>query len=255
MLLCEQGRHAEAVAGFEQVLARAPNDGLKLLSLLTLPVIYDSTEDVLRHRRRFENNLARLAQEKLVIDDPVRQTGNLVFYLVYQGMNDRQPMADLARLFGRAAPSLRYTAPHCLSPESAENRPIRVGFISNHFYNHTIARLNGGIIRELVANPRFDVTAFTLQRRDDEWARFVRDSAHRHIVLPTGLADARRKIAEERLDVLYYTDIGMDPATYYLAFARLCPGAVRHLGTSQHDRLADDGLFSVRPRSRSRGRR
>lgn len=222
-LLCEQGRHAEAVAGFEQALTYAPNDGLKLLSLLTLPVIYESNETVLRHRRRFETNLARLAQEKLTIDDPVRQTGNLVFYLVYQGMNDRQPMSDLAGLFGRAVPSLRYTAPHCLAPDAAENRPIRVGFISNHFFNHTIARLNGGIIRELARNPRFHVTAFALQPRDDEWSRFVRDSAHRHLVLPQSLAGSRQAIAEERLDVLYYTDIGMDPVTYYLAFARLAP--------------------------------
>jgi protein O-GlcNAc transferase len=223
MLLCERGHHAETIAGVEQVLARAPNDALKLLSLLTLPVLYESTEDVLRHRRRFQANLVRLAQEKLVLDDPVRQTGNLVFYLAYQGMNDRQPMADLADLFGRAAPSLHFTAPHCVAPDAANDRPIRLGFISNHFFNHTIARLNGGIIRELARNPRFHVTVFSLQARDDEWSRFVRDSAHRHLVLPSSLADARRQIADERLDVLYYTDIGMDPATYYLAFARLAP--------------------------------
>jgi protein O-GlcNAc transferase len=223
MLLCEQGRHAQAVAGFEQALARAPNDALKLLSLLTLPVIYDSSEEVVRHRSRFERNLARLVQEKLVIDDPVRQLGNLVFYLVYQGMNDRQAMADLAGLIGRAVPSLHFTAPHCFAPEAADDRPLRIGFISNHFFNHTIARLNGGIIRELARHPRFHVTVFSLQARDDEWARFVRDSAHRYFVLPSPLADARRKIAEERLDVLYYTDIGMDPVTYYLAFARLAP--------------------------------
>ncbi len=223
ILLCEQGRHAEAVAGFEQALARAPNDGLKLLSLLMLPVIYESTEAVLRHRCRFDANLARLAQEKLVIDDPVRQTGNLFFYLVYQGMNDRQAMADLAKIFCRATPSLNYTAPHCLSPDAADNRPLRVGFVSNHFYNHTIARLYAGIIHELARDPRFHVTAFALKARDDEWARFIRDSVHRYFMLPPGLAEARRRIAEERLDVLCYTDIGMDPMSYYLAFARLAP--------------------------------
>jgi predicted O-linked N-acetylglucosamine transferase (SPINDLY family) len=223
LLLCEQGRHTEAIAGFEEALTRAPCDALRLLSLLTLPVIYDTTEDVLRHRRRFEANLVRLAREKLVIDDPVRQIGNLVFYLAYQGMNDRQAMADLAELFGRAAPMLHFTAPHCLAPDAADDRPIRLGFISNHFFNHTIARLNGGIIRELARNPRFHVTVFSLQARDDEWANFVRESGNNYLVLPSSLADARLRIADERLDVLYYTDIGMAPATYYLAFARLAP--------------------------------
>jgi predicted O-linked N-acetylglucosamine transferase (SPINDLY family) len=223
LLLCEQGRHAEAVAGFEQALARAPNDGLKLLSLLTLPVIYSSVEEVHRHRRRFEDNLARLSREKLVIHDPVRQVSNLMFYLPYQGMNDRQQMADLVALFARATPSLLYTAPHCLHPEPADNRPIRIGFISTHFYNHTIARLNAGIIRGLAQHPRFHVTVLAAHPRDDEFGKHVLAAGHASVVLPPLLEEARRRIAEERLDILYYTDIGMDPLTHFLAFARLAP--------------------------------
>jgi predicted O-linked N-acetylglucosamine transferase (SPINDLY family) len=42
-------------------------------------------------------------------------------------------------------------------------------------------------------------------------------------VLPVDLAGARQAIAGLELDALIYGDIGMEPLTYYLAFARLAP--------------------------------
>ncbi|HWG43727.1 MAG TPA: tetratricopeptide repeat protein [Gemmataceae bacterium] len=228
-LLKEQGRHAEAVVSFEQALGQAPTDALKLLSALMLPIIPESLDEVHRHRRRIEENLNRLREEKLVIEDPVRQLSNLLFYLSYQGMNDRAIMAETADILARATPSLSWTAPHCagalrgLTPPTQEaERRIRIGFISRSFYNHTIGKLNAGIIRNL-ARDRFHITLFTFPRADDEWRRFIREGADATVVLPFQLEQARRQIADERLDVLFYTDIGMDAWTYFLAFARLAP--------------------------------
>jgi hypothetical protein len=48
-------------------------------------------------------------------------------------------------------------------------------------------------------------------------------AADRTITLPSQLAAAREQIAEERLDVLFYTDVGMDALPCYLAHARLAP--------------------------------
>lgn len=38
---------------------------------------------------------------------------------------------------------------------------------------------------------------------------------------------ARRAVAQEELDVLVYPDLGMEPLTYFMAFARLAPVQVR----------------------------
>lgn len=46
---------------------------------------------------------------------------------------------------------------------------------------------------------------------------------------PRELDKARRAVAREELDVLVYPDIGMDPLTYLMAFARLAPVQVRCL--------------------------
>ena len=56
--------------------------------------------------------------------------------------------------------------------------------------------------------------------------RSVRNSTSWQIwqlVLPTALAAQQKKVAELELDVLFYPDIGMSTATYFLAYARLAP--------------------------------
>jgi protein O-GlcNAc transferase len=223
LMLAEEGRYSEAALDVERALAQAPNDALKLLSVLLLPVIPGSSEEADKHRRRIENGLAFLRNERLSIEDPLSRVGNLSFYLAYQGKNDRAIMSDLAAIYLRSTPSLAWIAPHCRddAPKRREGR-IRVGFISRLFFNHTIGKLNAGLIRHL-SREHFEISALTFHRPDDEWRNEIRRSADRFILLPNHLEQARRTIAEQEFDILFYTDIGMDPWTYYLAFSRLAP--------------------------------
>ena len=46
---------------------------------------------------------------------------------------------------------------------------------------------------------------------------------------PRDLDTARKAVARQELDVLVYPDIGMEPFTYLMAFARLAPVQVRCL--------------------------
>jgi predicted O-linked N-acetylglucosamine transferase (SPINDLY family) len=54
-------------------------------------------------------------------------------------------------------------------------------------------------------------------------ARRIRAAADHVVRAPVSLGGLHRTIADCRLDVLFYPDIGMSPLTYYLAFARLAP--------------------------------
>ena len=69
----------------------------------------------------------------------------------------------------------------------------------------------------------FEVTVITAGDKVDAVTRRIRASADRFIGLPKTLAPARETIANQGLDVLVYCDIGMEPLTYFLAFARLAP--------------------------------
>lgn len=46
---------------------------------------------------------------------------------------------------------------------------------------------------------------------------------------PHNLDVARRVVAQEKLDILVYPDIGMEALTYFMAFARLAPVQVSYL--------------------------
>jgi hypothetical protein len=92
---------------------------------------------------------------------------------------------------------------------------------------------------------RFDVTLFTFNGPVDDRSTYVHGCAHHHwgrpcsitlafthsacrhrgrtVVLPYKMADARQMIADAVMDVLFYTDIGLDTLTYFLSFARLAP--------------------------------
>jgi predicted O-linked N-acetylglucosamine transferase (SPINDLY family) len=218
-----EGRMEEAAAAFDQVLALAPNDGVRVRRDTLLPPIHDSREAMLAARQRFENNVRALLDEDLRIEDPLKEIGRTSFYLAYHGRNDREIQENLARLFAEASPSLLFTAPHC---REGERRPpedrIRVGFLSRFFYNQTVGSLMQGLIAKLPRD-RFEVTVFQPRRKPDPTYTYIRDHADTVVDLPRDLAAARQAIATCRLDALVLAGVGMDPLTYFLAFARLAP--------------------------------
>ncbi len=176
-----------------------------------LPLIYQSREDVLRWRQRLTDNLRQLHEQHFSMD-LTDDTASPPFALAYQGFNDRDLQRDLARLYCAPSPKLR--------PKAAGK--IKVGFVSSNFRNHTIGELSRGVIAQL-NRQLFSVSVLSVGRHQDQLNTIIRQSADNYVELPGKLKAARQAIADQQLDVLYYTDIGMDAATYSLAFSRLAP--------------------------------
>jgi len=219
-----QGRWEAAIEAFDESSNANSTAGLLIKRALVLPVILDSTEQLGRARARFDAELERLLNSPLSVADPFREAGVCTFHLAYHGINDRERSMRVAAMFSRACPALNYVAPHCLAPTPARaaNGKLRIGFISSFFHNHSVGRHYGGLIRHL-ARDRFQVVLLRFPGSDDDFARSLADSADEAITLTPDLAQAREQIARLGLDVLYYTDVGMEPLTYFLAFARLAP--------------------------------
>jgi predicted O-linked N-acetylglucosamine transferase (SPINDLY family) len=223
-VLALQGKMPAARSAMEQAQALEPGGALRVRSALALPVIYESIEELESERARLEQSLEQLAHEELTIANPAESVGMTAFYLAYQGKNDRDLLERLAALYRRAAPGLDFVAPHCRRERSttARQRPLHVGFLSAFFHRHTIGKLNLGLIRNL-SRTDFTVSLLRFPGPDDAMARDLAAGADRVVTLPRKLEPARRQVAELELDVLYYPEIGMDPLTYFLAFARLAP--------------------------------
>lgn len=222
--LADEGQWAEGLEAFARADALAPSDARKFRALRTLPVIPQSVEEIREARRRLFDGVARLLGEDLGHIN-LLPLGVLDFYLAYHGHNDRAFRADLARLYLKVCPDLAYVAAHCRpgAPRSAAGR-VKVGFVSTHLRDHTIGRLNAGLIRGLDRG-RFEVTVVRRHRQDGDLAGRIDASADRVLVVPEpgSLESTREAVAALELDVLFYPDVGMEPWTYLLGFARLAP--------------------------------
>ncbi len=218
----EACRMDEAERLYRRALALRPDDALRIRLATLMPAIMESHEAIEFWRARLEREVRSLLGERLSVTNPeARFTAN--FYLAYHGLNNRELQTLIARLHLQACPSLGWTAPPCRERTPRRPGPIRIGFISSYLRNHSIGRITRGQIA-MLSRDRFRVHAlFVAPLVDDEISRFIRERADETVLLPPTLQAARERIAALELDILFYQDIGMDPFTYFLAFARLAP--------------------------------
>jgi protein O-GlcNAc transferase len=218
----EQGRTEDAADAYRAVLNLSESGGTRFRLATLLPVIPGTVEEIADARARYAEALEELAADPPPLADPLGEVGKTAFLLAYHGENDRTLQLRLAETYARACPSLLEAAPHCAGWHGPADKRIRIGFVSRHLRAHTIGRLMAETIRRL-DRTRFHVTVFRFPQEDDALAKVIAESADAVATLPPDLAAMRRIIAEARLDVLHYPDIGMEPATYFLGFARLAP--------------------------------
>jgi protein O-GlcNAc transferase len=154
------------------------------------------------------------------LTDPNAEVGFPNFYLAYHGYNDAAIQARIARFYMKACANLSWTAPHCRT--QLKRQRLKVGIASAHLGDHTVGKLYLGMILKL-SREQFEVIVMRPAARDSAASEAIGRAADRAITLPLDLFEARKMIAREEPDVLFYPDIGMGSLTYFLAFARLAP--------------------------------
>jgi protein O-GlcNAc transferase len=219
MALRQQGRVDEATASFRQAYRLSGDPGLEVKVALALPIIPESASHIAETRERMLDQVTALTERGIRLADPLAQVGQTCFYLAYHAADDRPIQSAVARMYETACPDLTQDL---ADPAPRIDGRVHVGFVSHYWHQHTIAKLNLGLIRTLDRD-RFHVTLFTTPHAGDAMRTTLVQAADRVVELPVELATARRRIAAERLDALYYPDIGMSALTYFLAFARLAP--------------------------------
>jgi protein O-GlcNAc transferase len=217
VLFASWGQPHEALRHFELAQQAQPQAMNLVLAATVLPVIYDSADDVRTWRARLVDRVRTLVEAGVTIDtaDTLIPTH---FCLAYHGENDRGVMQDLARVYRgvQCCPAARDGGWHPRGPR------LRVGFVSAHFRDHTIGRLNLGRVQRL-SRREFEVTVISLGASADAMAQAFRAAADRFVQAPRQPAAARRIIAELGLDILVFADVGMDAVTQTLAYSRLAP--------------------------------
>ena len=221
--LAKIGKIDEARTCYRKAFDINHNDGILIKMATLLPPVMMGSEDISHYRKRIDQAIDDFLESGVVLKDPSKDVGQTNFYLAYHGLNNLEFHRKIARLYMEACPSLLYTAPHCTKKKAAaQHSKIKVGFISSNFYNLAIGKHFRGVITNL-ARDLFEVCVFWGRRKSDDIAKFIKANADTSVLLASDLDIARKQIAEYELDILLYTDIGMDPLTYFLAFSRLAP--------------------------------
>ena len=220
--LAEAGDIDAARRQYDILLARRPDPAMTVRRALLLPPILPSLDVIPTIRAQFTQNIGALEAQTLRIGSP-SDVGAPSFFLAYHGENEIALQRRLANLYLSICPALPFVAPHCADPAHRQrDGRLRIGFLSANLRMHTIGRLFGGLIGGL--DPaRFETILFRRPQQEDEISRAIDASVARVVPISTRLAEAQREIAACELDVMFYPDIGMDMATFGLAFARLAP--------------------------------
>jgi predicted O-linked N-acetylglucosamine transferase (SPINDLY family) len=217
--LQEQDRLAEADAQYAEAARLAHRPGLAMVRALMLPAIPDSVGAVAAARERLTRRLQALAESGWRVNDPWTEVDTVPFHLAYHGQDDRPLLEQLAHVYRAACPDLAMAAAHCRSPRPLARR-LKVGFVSRFFGAHVVSAFWLDLVARLPSD-RLDVVAVQVADPADPAPP---DRGLRIVTLRApSLAALRHQLASAAFDVLVYTDIGMEPITYFLAHARLAP--------------------------------
>jgi len=190
---------------------------LRIINAVTMPVVLESASMVLEARDHLRSAVARIRESPVELVDPLKDISLTMFYLAYQGVGERDLQEMVAAMYRESYPILRFEIGHTPSTGSR----IRLGVLSAHLRRHTIGKLFAGLFENLDKD-RFEIVYLQLGKSDATTERLAQH-VDRHVLLPRSFSESVRQIAEEKLDILFYPDVGMDHHSFYLAYARLAP--------------------------------
>jgi predicted O-linked N-acetylglucosamine transferase (SPINDLY family) len=226
----ECNRTREAIAAARRASELFPEKFLlKLIEALSLPVVYEATEEVVEYRARFAQGLSRLNQELCLKTPAARDDACAAiahhsnFRLGYQAQNDRDLQVEYGRLLHRimTANNPEWAKPIPM-PEILSGEKLRVGYLSSRFRNLSAAKYFSGWIREHDKD-NFSVYTYHAGSKTDSTTEEIRKSSDTFRHIPDSLEEMCRAILGDNLHILVFLDVCFHPITTQLASLRLAP--------------------------------
>ncbi|MBF0294789.1 MAG: tetratricopeptide repeat protein [Magnetococcales bacterium] len=208
-----------------------------ILAIARLPVHYLSCDEITRTRRAYGRALADLTARYSPDRMDPAVTFPLIgaiqpFHLAYQSRSDR----FLQRGYGRLACAImaawleRQAPPPAPLPPARPDGRLRVGIVSGYFQRHPVwLVVVKGLVRH-VDRSRFLLYGYHTTSECDDETRNAKRWFDGFRQGPFSLERWVQTIREDRLDLLFYPEIGMDPMTHRLACLRLVPVQVTSWG-------------------------
>jgi len=223
-----KGHAAQVIALTGEALRIWPgNVGLRYLHHLTLPAVCESEGEMESCRRRFSKGLKAISDAPFQTVEERTQALDAIgrvspYYLAYQNKNDVQLQMQYGALVHGV---MRSHFPELTTPPTvlaADNRRIRVGYISAFLQHHSVGTMHLGWLRYRDRS-RFETFCYHLGKEQDYITSQYRLETDHFRDLPAGLECICKQVLADRLDILVFLDIGMFPLATQLAALRLAP--------------------------------
>lgn len=195
---------------------------------LIIPNFFNTIDDIIKFRSKYENYLDILFNSNITYTLSNFCSKFRIIYpfnLSYHNINNKYLLNKQYKTFKHICPELNYTSKFIQNSVGNEvNERIKVGFISSHFYSHSVCKDRAGIITHL-DKEKYHVTAIFINDKRDGFSTYIKNNVDDYLLLTLDdlffIRKWRIEIEKLHLDILIYCDIGMYPATYFLAFSRL----------------------------------
>ena len=120
--------------------------------------------------------------------------------------------------------SFSFSQPERVVKKLENGEKIRIGYISRNFYKQAVSLY---MVNRVVYHDRdkFEVCIFALGDYHDDISEMFKQNCD-HFERLTQMSDLKaiaQSITDQKLDILIYADIGMDPVTYMLSGLQLAP--------------------------------
>jgi hypothetical protein len=198
-----------------------------IISLWMLNLPYYDIEE--RHRQQLLRYATELCKVSMPSDFFISIVNKLVdgfWRASYVGGNNLSALTTLGNFITlhMARFGVKYIEPQLRRSTHRKEGKLRVGYISRFFRNQAVSYY---MVNRVIHHDKnkFEVTIFSLGDHCDAMTELFKKYSDKFLQY-TNLADVAgiaQAIIDCELDILIYTDIGMDPVTYLLAGMQLAP--------------------------------
>lgn len=219
-VLHDQGRGQEAQESCERALVLAPENAMFRIAqaVFRLPILPRTEVEAADAPARFDEALRDLdawmqSSPQHAVEPSALQ---LPFYLAYRRGNH----AALLSRYGDLLAQRQGTA-----VRAGGRDRIRLALVSSHFRRHSVWDINIKGLLQQIDRSRFEIVLYYLDRTEDDETALARSMADlwRDARSVAGFDGWLNAFAEDRPDVVYYPELGMEPVAYSLACRRLAP--------------------------------
>jgi protein O-GlcNAc transferase len=245
--LREQGQRAEAAASYQRALVLDPDNTEARLGLANamIPVFADTVIDSSTATQEFARSLEELTAWSHANAGKLGKSlgASQPFYLAYRPVDVTALLSRYGDLICAEAQVHWQAGIAARGTVRSPRERVRIAVVSGQVRQHPVWDV---VLRGIVAHldrRRFDLVLYHTGSITDEETTWAKSHVDRFVQGPRSTRAWLDEVARDRPDVMFYPEVGMDPATCALAALRLAPLQVAGWGHPVTTGLPSMDLF------------